>query len=129
MCCGFYPDPLGQLISTLTPGTEVVLVDLEGKETLDIIWIVDGYSALTADAKILSCGCPFSDVIDTGRHFDRYPVSEEAKQIAKEAEEAAREYEDLLDEDHEWEDEQDSEVPDLRGPKRAEWENFDSEPE
>lgn len=92
MCFGcFGPTAVGYKIAGLDKGTEIIILEGEGypqtqKEKVDIIWVVAGYSALTAGGIIL--GCEYnSDIILTGRHFDVFPVSDEAKRIQKEVDE------------------------------------------
>jgi len=87
MCGGgmSYPNPIGERISQLKPGDQVIILKGEGspaawEETCTIIWKVSGYSALTADGIAISCQ-NLSDLIITGNHFEPYPVSPEAMQI------------------------------------------------
>lgn len=100
MCCGgSLLTELGIKISRLDKGTEIIILAGEGmppvlKDTVDIIWIVADYSALTAGGIRLNC-IVNSDLILTERHFDRFPVSEAAKQMSAEAE-ARRLEQDML---------------------------------
>lgn len=71
MCCGSFPNAIGVKISGLKRGDEVIILKGEGtppvqKETVAIIWQVDGHSALTTDGVALSCQ-DLSDLIVTGR--------------------------------------------------------------
>jgi hypothetical protein len=86
------------LISSLTGGTEVIILKGEGsppvqQETCTVIWKVNGFSALTAEGIALSCQ-NVSDLIVTGNKYETYHVTAEALQIwgaayaAKKAEEA-----------------------------------------
>lgn len=86
MCYGglFLTNP-GIKIRRLTPGTEIIILAGEGipavkEDTVDIIWIVAGLWALTAQGIRLNY-LANSDLILTDRHFDKYPVSEEAQLI------------------------------------------------
>lgn len=89
MCCGgMYPNILGILISQLKPGDQVIILKGEGippvqKETTDIIWKVDLFSALTAGGISLSCKT-ISDLPLTGISFEEFLVSDQAKAIWKE---------------------------------------------
>lgn len=100
MCFGcFGPTAVGYLIGSLDKGTEIIILQGEGvpqveKEKVDIIWIVSGYSALTAGGIII--GCEYnSDIILTGRHFDVFPITDEAKRIQKEVDEMFGEQNDV----------------------------------
>jgi len=119
MCFGSFPNPIGMLISTLSPGDEVIILKGEGypmvqDETCTLIWKVDGFSALTVDGIALSCQ-NLSDLIVTGNKYETYKVSPEAMQIWGEIVAANKEAQDS-----------DSE-PEIQ--PRFMWENFDSEPE
>ncbi|EKD52817.1 MAG: hypothetical protein ACD_61C00229G0001 [uncultured bacterium] len=99
MGCGgmYFPTNLGVRISELRPGDEIIILKGEGypavaQETTTIVWILAGFSALCIDGTAISC-LNVSDFIRTGRHFDRFEISEEAKQMEKEASERRREME------------------------------------
>lgn len=86
MCLGMsYPNPIGERISQLKPGDEIIILEGEGfppvsKETCTLIWKIDRYSALTTDGISLSC-TNVSDLIVTGNSFQTYDVSPEAMLI------------------------------------------------
>ena len=89
MRCGFGgPTPLGYFISQLQPGEQVIILQGEGyprveKETVDVIWQVAEFSALTAGGIRLNCRFN-SDLTTTGVVLHKFEISEAAKQIDRE---------------------------------------------
>ena len=105
MCCGgiYFPTNLGLGISNLTPGDEIIILKGEGypavdKETVAIVWIVAGFSALCNDGTAISC-LSNTDITTTGRHFEQFEISEAAKQMEVEAEARRIEQDKLFAED------------------------------
>lgn len=103
----YFPTDLGIRIGELKSGDEIIILKGEGypavdKETMTIVWIVAGYSALCADGTTISC-LTISDFIPTDRHHDNFVISDAARQMEEEARlrrmEQDKLFDELLDED------------------------------
>ncbi len=91
MCFGSLPNGAGVEISTLKVGDQIIVLAGDGspefeRDRVDIVWKVDGFSALTAGGIALSCQ-NVSKIVLTGNHFDDFLASPEAKAIWKSVQE------------------------------------------
>lgn len=80
-----YPLPGGNIIAELKPGDEIIIKTEFGhppveNDSAHIIASVDQFSALTADGIMLCCYDGVG-VSSTGKHYDKFEISAEAKEI------------------------------------------------
>ncbi len=85
MCFGIFPNPVDEDIAKLQVGDQIIVLAGEGypefeRDRVDIIWKIDGFSALTAEGISINCH-NISKVVRTGNYFDSFLASAEAKAI------------------------------------------------
>lgn len=97
-CCGgMFPNALGFDISRLRSGEEIIIFVGEGdpktdRNIVDTIWLVSGFSALTAKGYTISCRT-ITKLVRTGNFHSHFAVSDAALKIHRDALKAREEYE------------------------------------
>ncbi len=84
-----FPNTLQLQIGTLERGDQIIVLMGEGfpkveRDTIDIVWKVTGYNALTAGGITINAQT-ITKLVRTGQHFEDFLASEQAKAIWEQA--------------------------------------------